>query len=49
MAGRERARFAAFNSEIILAEQEQIVPVDKLIEDAKGLVTVPLLEPGERF
>ena len=23
--------------------------VDKLIEDAKELVTVPLLEPGERF
>ena len=49
MAGRKRARFAAFNSEIVLAEQEQIVPVDKLIEDAKELVTVPLLEPGERF
>ena len=29
--------------------REQIVPVDKLIEDAKELVTVPLLEPGERF
>ena len=49
MAGRRGARFAAFNSEIVLAEQEQIVPVDKLIEDAKELVTVPLLEPGERF
>lgn len=47
--GERGARFAAFNSEIVLAEQEQIVPVDKLIEDAKELVTVPLLEPGERF
>ena len=47
--GERGARFAAFHSEIVLAEQEQIVSVDKLIEDAKELVTVPLLEPGERF
>ena len=47
--GERGARFAAFNSEIVLAEQEQIVPVDKLIEDAKELVTVPLLEPENGF
>ena len=47
--GERGARFAAFNSEIILAEQEQVESVDKLIEDARGLIQVPQLEPGERF
>ena len=42
------ARFAAFNAEIVLAEAEQMEPVDKLIEDARELMTVPQLLPGER-
>ena len=48
LAGREGARFAAFNAEIVLAEAEQMEPVDKLIEDARELMTVPQLLPGER-
>ena len=39
--GARGARFAAFNAEIVLAEAEQMEPVDKLIEDARELMTVP--------
>ena len=46
--GARGARFAAFNAEIVLAEAEQMEPVDKLIEDARELMTVPQLLPGER-
>ena len=46
--GERGARFAAFNAEIVVAEVEQAEPVDKLIEDAEELTTVPQLLPGER-
>ena len=49
MAGERGARFAAFNSEIVLAEQEQIVPVDKLIGGRQGVGNGSATGAGERF
>lgn len=46
--GKRGSRYAAFNAEIILSENEQVKPVDELIEESKGLATVPQLLPGER-
>lgn len=46
--GKRGARFAAFNADIVVAEREQVLPVDQLIEDAKDLVAIPVLEDGER-
>jgi hypothetical protein len=47
--GNRGSRYAAFGSEIILTEKEQITPVDQLIEDAKALINVPITEFGERY
>ncbi|SEF14562.1 MULTISPECIES: replication/maintenance protein RepL [Pseudomonadota] len=47
--GKRGGRFAAFNAEIIVAETEQAVPVDTLIEESKELQTVPQLMEGERL
>lgn len=48
-SGVRGARFAAFNSEILVSEGEQTEPVDDLIEAAKKLNQVPQLFPGERM
>ena len=47
--GVRGARFAGFNAEIVISEGEQVEPVDKLIEDAQKLATVPQLLEGERL
>lgn len=47
--GKRGGRFASFNAEIVLAETEQSVPVDTLIEEGKGLQTVPQLIDDERM
>lgn len=47
--GVRGARFAGFNAEIVISEGEQVESVDKLIEDAQKLATVPQLLEGERL
>ena len=47
--GPRGARFAAFGAELMVHEAEQDMPVDQLIEDAKNLQTVPIMEFGERI
>ena len=46
--GNRGARFAAFGAELVLHEAEQAKPVDELIEDAKTMQTVPIMDFGER-
>jgi hypothetical protein len=47
--GSRGARFAAFGAELLVHEGEQDTPVDQLIEGAKELQTVPILDFGERL
>jgi hypothetical protein len=47
--GHRGSRYAAFNAEILINEVEQIVPVDALIEQGKGLIDVPILDGDERL
>lgn len=47
--GNRGARFAAFGAELIIHEAEQAIPVDQLIEDAKALQTVAIMDFGERL
>jgi len=46
--GKRGARFAAFNADIVVAEKEQVQPVEQLIEEAKDLLPVPILDDSER-
>lgn len=47
--GSRGARFAAFGAELVIHEAEQTKPVDELIEDAKTMQTVPIMDFGERI
>lgn len=47
--GKRGSRYAAFGAEIMLTEGEQTTPVDQLIEEAKTLIQVPSMLPGERL
>lgn len=46
--GSRGMRHASFGAEILLTEVEQLTPVDTLIQEAKALHSVPILDFGER-
>lgn len=47
--GKRGARYASFGADLIISESEQTVPVDQLINEAKELVNVPIMDFGERL
>ena len=46
--GERGARYASFNAEIIIGESDQSTSVDELIEEAKLLEKLPVLDVNER-